>query len=88
MMKIVMAMKVITTCSYYSDQQYQNKGGRRPRLHGSVAPFPTFQSQTRSLLFLHIGAPAHEYITHLADQIYTFDDLPHLLLSNHHIHRR
>ena len=58
-MVMVMVMVVITICSYLSDQQYQNIGGRSrfPPLHDTFAPFQSFQSQTRSPLFLHIGAP-------------------------------
>ena len=53
-------------CFYLSAQQYQRKKGScqlLPQPHGCVAPFSSFLSLTRVLLFPDIEAPVHEELS-------------------------
>ena len=68
MVVVVLVMKVIVmmvAVFYLSDQQNQGKRGRRqlPQPHDRHAPFPSFLSLTRSLLFRRIEAPGGNQAT-------------------------
>ena len=72
---LVVTIMVMTIISYLSDQQYLDKKGWRqllPRPHDTIAPFSSFLSLTRLLLFLHIEAPVHEEMSLITDQIYIY----------------
>ena len=62
---MVVTMVVMTIVSYLCDQQYQDNKGycQLPQSHGIFAPFSSFLSLTRLLLFLHIEAPVHGKIS-------------------------